>query len=563
MTLTGDPGDTQPGPGPNAPVVDGQNLDNYGFSLASGVSNVTIQGFEIRNYVGTTTGEGDAILAWVASTSYVTVNDNYMHNLSWNGVLVGNDHALGLHTYWTIARNVVTDFGPNAFNTSGYGLELTNTSHGVIEDNIVNSGTSHFPGTGILVTLRLNSGQDILIQRNHVRGSYDFAAIDVQASTQDVSPSNLDDVRILDNDVDISGPEPPTIPDFPVTALRIRNKLDGTVTNVLVNYNKLISSNYGLINNDAQQVDATCNYWGVVSEADVAARISGDVKYYPWLAEYPTQICGVARYEKLLARQLMDNAVFLDDPKFGGDVKDIIKKIDESLDPQLWDGDDWNRLNGDGKKVFDKEKDAVKKLWDKLVKKWIEKDGIYNDVGPVAQEAMNHLINADDLLAQVAIADAAAACTDPMDDCWKELQKAQEEYAKAKEELGKDKYPESVDHFKHAWEHAIKSSKKAVIEKKAVQIPTEFALEPNYPNPFNPTTTISFALPVDATVSLAVYDVLGRRLADLVEGRVIAGVHDVVFDASNLSSGVYFYRLSALGDNGKQFTAVQKMLLAK
>jgi hypothetical protein len=218
MTLTGDPGDAQPGPGPNAPIVDGENLWHYGFKLANGVSHVTIQGFEICNYVGPATGDGDAIMAWVASTSHVTVNDNYMHHLAWNGVLVGNDGATGDHSYWTIARNILTEFGPTAFNVSGYGLELTNTSHGVIEDNIVDGGT-RFPGIGILVTMRRPSGEDILIQRNKVRGQYDFAGINVQASTQEVSPSNLDNVRVLNNDVDITGTAP--------QALRIRNKLAG------------------------------------------------------------------------------------------------------------------------------------------------------------------------------------------------------------------------------------------------------------------------------------------------------------------------------------------------
>ena len=76
-------------------------------------------------------------------------------------------------------------------------------------------------------------------------------------------------------------------------------------------------------------------------------------------------------------------------------------------------------------------------------------------------------------------------------------------------------------------------------------LPTEFALEQNYPNPFNPTTTISFALPQARDITLTVYDVLGREVRELVSGRTPAGVHTISFGATDLPSGVYFYRLEA------------------
>jgi len=77
-------------------------------------------------------------------------------------------------------------------------------------------------------------------------------------------------------------------------------------------------------------------------------------------------------------------------------------------------------------------------------------------------------------------------------------------------------------------------------------IPTSYALRPNYPNPFNPDavgTTIQIDLPETAHVQLAVYDVLGRRVAELVNGPFPAGYHSAVWDAEDVGSGVYFYRL--------------------
>jgi hypothetical protein len=86
--------------------------------------------------------------------------------------------------------------------------------------------------------------------------------------------------------------------------------------------------------------------------------------------------------------------------------------------------------------------------------------------------------------------------------------------------------------------------------------PITFALEQNYPNPFNPTTTITYGLPHRSQVSLMVYNTLGQQVAQLVSGEQEAGYHEVRFDASGLSSGVYFYRLIA-----GEFVQTRKLLL--
>ncbi len=76
-------------------------------------------------------------------------------------------------------------------------------------------------------------------------------------------------------------------------------------------------------------------------------------------------------------------------------------------------------------------------------------------------------------------------------------------------------------------------------------VPTQYRLEQNYPNPFNPTTTITFDVPALHQVELAVYDVIGRRVALLVDGVLAAGRHEATWQAGKLPSGTYFYRLTA------------------
>ena len=96
------------------------------------------------------------------------------------------------------------------------------------------------------------------------------------------------------------------------------------------------------------------------------------------------------------------------------------------------------------------------------------------------------------------------------------------------------------------------------IEEPIAEVPRAFQLNQNYPNPFNPTTTISFKLNKPMEISLKVYDVRGRLVKELMDGHLNAGQHQVVFDGSNLSSGVYYYRLQT----PKQSVA-KEMILVK
>jgi len=105
---------------------------------------------------------------------------------------------------------------------------------------------------------------------------------------------------------------------------------------------------------------------------------------------------------------------------------------------------------------------------------------------------------------------------------------------------------------------------------KYEQLPVSYDLDQNYPNPFNPTTTLEFSLPVDAILTLKVYNMLGQEVAILFDHEVFyAGSEEVEYDAGQLSSGIYLYRIVAesLDDDnrttGQVFTQVKKMVLMK
>lgn len=97
-----------------------------------------------------------------------------------------------------------------------------------------------------------------------------------------------------------------------------------------------------------------------------------------------------------------------------------------------------------------------------------------------------------------------------------------------------------------------------VIEQLNNSIPKFFSLEQNYPNPFNPVTTIEYSLPVVGEVSLIIYNVIGEEVAGLVNEVQQAGFHLVTWNATKMSSGIYFYRLQS-GD----FVQTRKILLLK
>jgi len=95
-------------------------------------------------------------------------------------------------------------------------------------------------------------------------------------------------------------------------------------------------------------------------------------------------------------------------------------------------------------------------------------------------------------------------------------------------------------------------------------VPEKFSLGQNYPNPFNPTTNIPFELKEPSHVTLKVFDVKGREVKELINGRWGTGKFIADFDASSLATGIYFYQIIVSGESTRQsFSATKKLMLIK
>ena len=112
---------------------------------------------------------------------------------------------------------------------------------------------------------------------------------------------------------------------------------------------------------------------------------------------------------------------------------------------------------------------------------------------------------------------------------------------------------------------AITGDKKIWEKQLSVKpkIPLEFKLFDNYPNPFNPSTNIQYSLPEKGNVTLEIFNILGQRVTVLVDEVQTAGSYTKTWNAANVASGMYLYRMSVSGESGKKFFQNKKMLLIK
>jgi hypothetical protein len=110
----------------------------------------------------------------------------------------------------------------------------------------------------------------------------------------------------------------------------------------------------------------------------------------------------------------------------------------------------------------------------------------------------------------------------------------------------------------HLIQDANKYPLSSVVAKRCVETPKLFVLDQNFPNPFNPNTSIRYELKEDAFINISVYNILGEKVADLVNSRMKKGIYEINFENSLLNSGTYIYQLTA----GNEVIA-KKMILLK
>ncbi len=364
LTLTGDPGDSAAGPGPNAPILDGNGVVGSAITIAGGVSNVTIEGFEIHNYRNrtlgaswTTGGIGSAILAWNSTAiNNVTIRDNDMHDLGWSAVLVGNE-GQALHDNWLVENNVVEDW-------AAYAIELTNTKNSNVIGNEITGGTGILGESGdnsqdaIVIQTQIHTGSgltntSITVDHNNINGPLTRAGIEILAwdSTNSLT-AVLNNITVSNNSVggaargiyvlsvltnaDISNLSiNGNVLDGNADGIQIRDLWGGThgsitisqnqiinstgassgvhlrsgtsAASITVNYNHIVgNANYGINNEGSGTLDAKYNWWGDCSGPGPVGPGTGDsvsanVDYDPWLGQ---QLCAL----KVAITELSDNA---------------------------------------------------------------------------------------------------------------------------------------------------------------------------------------------------------------------------------------------------------------
>ena len=117
---------------------------------------------------------------------------------------------------------------------------------------------------------------------------------------------------------------------------------------------------------------------------------------------------------------------------------------------------------------------------------------------------------------------------------------------------------ENYYRFQYAWERITE------VNESEINIISNYNLEQNYPNPFNPSTTIKYSIPENSLVKIDIINTLGQRVDILFDDIISVGNHEVIWNALDLPSGLYIYRLSAISlETSKEFQSVKKMILIK
>ena len=239
-------------------------------------------------------------------------------------------------------------------------------------------------------------------------------------------------------------------------------------------------------------------------------------------------------------KKLTALAGLLEDPNSQRAVRDVFEALENASGSDFWR--DAVTLDPQfGHKVYSKLKEAVDVI--------MNLEGESTEADALAQRIASEIVQVLAVVSETAVDELSAVC-DTGRKCMRSMQRA----ASALEIAGileaNLNWSHAIDRYRQAWREATdelqRSLSKRGMEEYGMRqvdlLPKEVSLS-NYPNPFNPVTTITFALPESQRVLLRVFDIMGRQVKELANGTYDAGHHSVTFDASSLPSGSYIYRL--------------------
>lgn len=218
-------------------------------------------------------------------------------------------------------------------------------------------------------------------------------------------------------------------------------------------------------------------------------------------------------------------------------------KLTENLDSVYWQAWDLPQFDA-GEETLNRDMVALKKILAIMDMT----DSYHTEL----QSVMDRILDADEAILKSALSRLDEAGCQDNKRCGKALQRAEKHVAKALDERIDGDFDKAVSELRKAWTAVKKDlerlgplGKRAAFAVSDETLPLEFAVHPNYPNPFRARTTVQVDLPNAADVHIVMYDILGREVAVIVNGSMPAGRHLVQIDGDRLSSGMYLLRTEA------------------
>ncbi|MBX2977503.1 MAG: T9SS type A sorting domain-containing protein [Ignavibacteriaceae bacterium] len=236
-----------------------------------------------------------------------------------------------------------------------------------------------------------------------------------------------------------------------------------------------------------------------------------------------------------------------------------VNLLNQANSSEYWvDGNTLSPITG--AQYYELTKEAVQRL--ATILKLGGPNALNNSQKQEVMRVINSLVALTKSLAQSKIAEVESSCTTTT--CNQNVQKAKQDLAKGDSFASSANYNSAIQFYKQAWEKVSVGFAKNGTDLISLGVPTEYSILQNYPNPFNPSTNIRYGLSVESNVVISVYNMLGQEIAVLKNEVLSAGFHEVTFDASGLTSGIYLYKINAESLDGQQkYSSIMKMILMK